>query len=83
MRPAVGATYFLKESDYRFGTGQILVTVTNIVEQTEYNGEPWWTIQGQVRTAIPDYLGGWEFREFLQVREANLHRERIRPRPTA
>lgn len=78
MRPAVGHTYLLKESDYRFGTGKILVTVTNVVEKTEYNGEPWWTVQGHVCAAMPDYFGGWEYREFVQLREADLHRERIR-----
>jgi hypothetical protein len=78
MRPAIGQTYWLREPDYRFGTGAILAVVTKVIEEAEYNGEPWWTVQGHVSAVMHDYFGPWEYRAFLQVRGPGLDRLKVK-----
>jgi hypothetical protein len=64
----VGHAYQLRESDYRFGTGTILVHVTEVMGPTEYDPEPWWRVKGHVAIGTAEHHGGWQYREFLEVR---------------
>jgi hypothetical protein len=79
MKPRIGDVYNLKEPDYRFGTGKILVRVNSVIEEAEYNGERCWTIQGHVAMVQPNYFGAWQYREFLQIRAAALYQSRVEP----
>lgn len=77
MKPVIGHTYQLKEPDYRFGVGPILVTVTRVLGETTYDREPWWLVQGFVAVGTADNHGGWQRREFLEIRGNDLHFARI------
>ena len=78
MKPVVGHAYQLKEPDYQFGVGTVLLIVTRVVEQIEYDREPWWWVEGRVAIGTVDHHGGWQHREFIGVRAASLRRSMIR-----
>ena len=77
MKPVVGHTYELKEPEYRFGVGTILVSVTKVIGETDYDSERWWKVQGHVAIGTAHNHGGWQHRNFLEVRGADLHRLRV------
>jgi hypothetical protein len=77
VKPVVGHTYQLAEPDYRFGAGPILITVTHVVGQTDYDNESWWTVHGRSATGTAEGHGGWQHREFLDVRSRNLRSARV------
>ena len=79
----IGHTYQLTEPDYRFGTGTILVTVSTVVGQTEYDREPWWMVHGRVAVGTTENHGGWQNRDFLEVRGNSLHLARVMVTDTA
>ncbi|GAB1640937.1 hypothetical protein [Krasilnikovia sp. MM14-A1259] len=53
--PEVGATYEITEKDYRYGLGPLVVRVTAIVAEVEYDGEPWWDVEAVAR--VPGSVG--------------------------
>ena len=77
MRPVVGHTYQLKEAEYRFGVGTILVTVARVAGQTGYESEPWWRVEAYTAYGTAEHHGGWEFRAFLEIKARNLRSARV------
>jgi hypothetical protein len=56
--PVVGATYALQESDYKFGTGPLMVQVTRVIEPVLFDADTWWHVEGMCRhPADPSWPG--------------------------
>lgn len=81
MRPVVGHAYQVKEADYRYGTGTILVVVTGVLGEIEYQGEQWWRVKARVAIGTVPNHGGWQDRDSIDVRATNLHLARVAPPP--
>lgn len=72
LEPQVGHAYQVKEADYCYGTGTILVQVTAVLGQIEYKGEPWWRLKARVAVGTVINHGGWQDWDSIDVRGANL-----------
>jgi hypothetical protein len=53
--PEIGATYLLKDADYQFGVGPLLVKVTRVLRATQYGGEDWYEVEARVK--VPGTTG--------------------------
>jgi hypothetical protein len=73
--PVIGQTYLLREADYRYGVGPLLVRVTKVLEPSHFGEggkvEVWWLIEAM--TKPPDATGPGLQRE-LYVRASSLPR---------
>jgi hypothetical protein len=67
--PEVGRVYRLTETDWRYGVGALVVRVTRVVRQVEYDSEAWWEVEGIAKN--PTYDGPGQER-FLYVRAGAL-----------
>lgn len=45
MRPVPRAVYALREEDYRYGLGPIVVKVTKVLDESVFDNEPWWNVE--------------------------------------
>lgn len=67
--PIVGETYLLKEPDYRFGTGPLLVRVARVIAPVEFDTEVWWQVEALCRPPGADMPG--------QPRELYIRADRL------
>ena len=74
--PQPGDVFALREDDYKYGKGPLVAHVTEVVEQVEDNGEPWWNIVAEVATGtLISNTGMWNERP-LYIREKTFPRTR-------
>lgn len=46
VKPELGMRLYLREQDYKFGTGPVVCTVTRVINLVRFDGLPWWHIEG-------------------------------------
>jgi hypothetical protein len=76
--PQVGTVYLLKEADYQFGVGALLIRVTEVIRATEYGGEDWFEVEALV--TVPGTTGPAQGRR-LYVRSTCLEGSRRAQHP--